>query len=73
MGEVVILNVDTTLDLQPERVLDGAKSAGLADVVVCGVTNNGELWVGSSSADTASILLTLERAKAFCIRQIDGE
>lgn len=72
MGEVVILNVETCLPIPPERVFNGAIKANLERCLVIGKTQDGELWVGASVAYYADVLMLIERARAFVIRQVDG-
>ena len=72
MGEVVILEVETTLPIPSERVLNGALKADLERCLVIGKTQEGELWVGSSVASYGDVLMLIERARAFVIRQVDG-
>lgn len=71
MGDVVILDVETTLPIPPERVLEGAIKADLKDVLVVGKDKDGKLYVACSQAAYAEVILLLERAKLFCLRQID--
>ena len=59
MGDVVDLNVGTTLDLSAEKVLEEAK-ADFEKVVVIGVDKDGSLSIRSSVADGAEILLYLK-------------
>lgn len=71
MGDVVILPCDTTLPLPPERVLEGAIKADLEDVLIVGKDKDGKLYVACSQSAYAEVILLLERAKLFCLRQID--
>lgn len=59
MGDVVDLNVGTTLDLSAEKVLEEAK-ADFEKVVVIGVDKDGSLSIRSSVADGAEILWYLK-------------
>jgi len=63
MGEVVELDIVTSLDVPAERVLRKATEAELRAVVVVGVDKDGELYFASSLADSARIIWHLERAK----------
>lgn len=71
MGDVVILPCETTLPLPPERVLEVAIKAELEEVLVVGKDKDGKLYVACSGARYAEVILLLERAKLFCLRQID--
>lgn len=71
MGDVVVLSVDTTLDLPLERILDGAREHDLSDVLLCGYEPSGQFYIASQIADAAKLLVLLERAKAALLRQLD--
>ena len=60
MGEIVILNTITRLDLPPERILDAAKKADLESVVIIGYTKEGEYYGASSLADGGDVLWLME-------------
>lgn len=73
MGDVVILDVETTLPIPPERVLQGAIENNIEDVVVIGWNKKTKkLYLASSMAKPAEILLYLELGKSFIMRQVDG-
>lgn len=55
MGDVVDLNMSTTLDLSAEKVLEEAK-ADFDKVVVIGVDKDGSLGIRTSVADGAEVL-----------------
>jgi len=62
MGEVVILNVETSLDIPADRVLEAA--VGNCDpVVVIGYDAQGELYFAANAADKRQVLWLLEAAK----------
>lgn len=63
MGEVVVADILTRLDVPAERVLDNAQIARLTSVVVVGYDEEGEEYFASSIADGGSVLWLLERAK----------
>lgn len=63
MGDVVLLNVVTRLDIPVERVLDGATNAELEEVVVIGYDKEGEFYFSSNKANGGSVLWLLEQAK----------
>lgn len=59
---VVFLNVETTLDITPDRALEQAKGK-LDFVVVLGYEKNGSKYIASSSGDCGRVILLLERCK----------
>ena len=63
MGEVVLLEGVTSLDIPSERVLESAITVGLNDAIVIGWDKDGELYFASSIADGADVLWLLEKAK----------
>jgi len=63
LGDVVLLNVVTRLDIPVERVLDGATNAELEEVVVIGYDKEGEFYFSSNKANGGSVLWLLEQAK----------
>jgi hypothetical protein len=63
LGDVVLLNVITRLDIPVERVLDGATNAELEEVVVIGYDKEGEFYFSSNKANGGSVLWLLEQAK----------
>lgn len=70
MGEVVELDVVTTLDIDPDRVLN--KAIGELDrVVVVGFTKDGSEYFASSVADGAEVTWMLERAKYKLMKIVD--
>ena len=62
MSNVVVLPVETTLDIMPDRVLEAAIDK-LESVVIMGFTKDGEEYFASSVADMRDVLWHLERAK----------
>ena len=72
MDNVVDLDVPTRLDIPADRVIDAAKKAGLAHVVIVGVTGDGNEYFAMSVSDAADILWMLERAKLKLLRVGDG-
>lgn len=62
MGEVVILNCVTRLDLPPDRILDAAKGK-LESVAVIGWDKDGEAYYSTSLADGGDLLWLLEKFK----------
>lgn len=65
MGDLVFLDVDTTLDVPADRVLDKAKeNLDLDDiVVVLGYDREGGVYFASSTAAAPRINWLLDRAK----------
>lgn len=61
MGEVVVLDMVTRLDIPAERVLQAALDAGLQSVVVVGYDADGEEYFASSFADGGDALWLLQR------------
>lgn len=59
---VVVLDVETSLDIPADRVLSGAMGE-LESVIVIGRRNNGTLYVASSMADAAEFVFMVELAK----------
>lgn len=66
--KVVELNCVTTLDIPPERTLNGALSANLQGVVVLGYDADGDEYFASSYADGGNVLWLLERCKLRLMR-----
>ena len=63
MGEVVILDLVTSLDLPAERVIDGAAKASLEEVVIIGFNKDGEFYFSANKSDGGGILWLMELAK----------
>lgn len=59
---VVVLDVETSLDIPADRVLSGAMSE-LESVIVIGRRHDGTLHVASSMADAAEFVFMVELAK----------
>lgn len=62
LAPVLELPVVTSLDIDTERVLDKAKEQ-LREVIVIGVTHEGEFYFASSKSDGGDVLWNLEQAK----------
>lgn len=69
MGDVVQLNVRTTLDLSPDRVLEAAMGK-LSLVMVIGFDKDGEEWVTSSMGSVGDILFLLRRAEMLTMASV---
>lgn len=63
LAPVVTLGCATCLDIDSQRVLNGALEAELSEVVVVGYDKDGEFYFASSKADGPNILWALEMAK----------
>ena len=63
MGEVVSLDVQTSLDIPADKVLQGALDAEIATAVVIGWDKDDNFYFASSDASIGEILLLLELAK----------
>lgn len=70
MGDVVDLPVITTLDLDPDRVLQKAIGR-MSRVVVIGIDKDGEEYFASSVADGGTVVWDMERAKLKLLRLPD--
>lgn len=68
MGEIVYLNIETTLPVPCARVLQGAIEADLSFVMVIGC-GDGKPYYASSSTDAAEMLLRLERFKQVLLER----
>ena len=62
MSNVIRLPCVTTLDLQPDVVLDGAMSK-LKTVVIMGYDHDGNEYFASSVADGGDVMWLMERVK----------
>ena len=69
MGDVINFDGPTTLDIPPDKVLEGALASKLASVIVIGETESGEIYHASSSADLAELILAAEIFKAEMLKQ----
>ena len=64
----------TQTEIDPDNVLDGARTQNLETIIVVGQHEDGTLYLASSEPDKAHIALFLERAKAMimdCYKQED--
>lgn len=71
-GELVPFPGNTTLDIPPSDVLEGALEQGLEDVIVIGFKEDGALYLASSSGDLLRILGTLNMAKFTYLMSSEG-
>jgi hypothetical protein len=70
-AEVLPFTGITKLDLDPLQILEAAKAAGLAEVVIVGVDAEGAEYFASSMADAGAAGWHLDRAKWNLMRQVD--
>ncbi len=63
MGEVIELDVPTTVDMSPEKVLSDAIEADLAEVLVIGWDKNGNFYGSGSTSDIAENIYLMERLR----------
>lgn len=70
MADVINLDVVSTLDLPPERILEAAKEAGLTGAVVIGWDAEGGFYFASSIADGADVLWLMELAKKKLLEDV---
>ena len=58
MSNVLQFNGETTNDIAPNKILEGAKDK-LDEVVVCGIGKDNKLYIASSTSDIAKVNLSL--------------
>ena len=61
--KVSVLSVITTLDVDSQRVLQAALDAEVKEVVVIGLSKDGDFYFASSQASGPEVLWVLEKAK----------
>lgn len=71
MADVVNFTGITTLSLTAERVLQSAMDAALSEVIVIGVTEDGDEYFASSNADGGFVVWHMERAKHKLMLVVD--
>lgn len=62
MSNVIEFSGETTLDIDPDRVITSA-AGKLKEVTIIGYDNDGELYFASSQGDAGNVLWHLEKAK----------
>lgn len=67
---VIPLPVITTLDLDAERVLEGAINSTLQSCIVLGYDADGEFYFASTMADGGEVLWLLEMARLKLMKAI---
>jgi len=72
-SNVVVLQVETTLDLPLDRVLDDARNAELEDCIILGWEHGKRFWLSSQTADVGKMLVLLERARMLLIKRLEGQ
>jgi hypothetical protein len=68
-AEIKKFTGNTTLDLEPDDVLEAAKGK-LEDVMLIGWTPEGDLYLASTTSRTGDMFLLLEMAKSGLIDKI---
>ena len=68
MSNVVELQMITTLDIDPQRVLRIASEKNLTDVVIIGYDPEGHQYFASSVADGGAVLWMMEHAKLLLLK-----
>lgn len=71
MGDVIDLDVPTTLDLDPPKVLTAAAEANLTTAMVIGEDSEGRLYLASSTGKIGALLILLELAKRDILSTFD--
>ena len=71
MGEVVELDVQTSLDIPSETLLRKAIENGVTNVVIIGYDPDGALYLASADADCGAILWSIEKAKRRLLQEGD--
>lgn len=72
-ANVEVLGVTTSLDISPITVLAGAHDAGLVEVVVVGMREDGREYFASSISDAAPAVYYLQRGIHKLNKIVDGE
>lgn len=72
MGEIVVLDCLSRLDIPVARVLENAPKDDFTDVVVIGQLANGEEYFASSSTDGKLILWLLKRFEHMIMKNADS-
>lgn len=73
MGEVIIGDFVTRLDVPGERVLSQAQEAGLTSVLVLGYGPEGEEYMASSFAGGHDVVWLMERCKWRLMEAMEDE
>lgn len=70
-ANVVPLDVVTSVDINPERILRSALEAGMAEVVILGIDKDGDEYFASSLASGPETLWHLQRASYRLLKIVD--
>lgn len=70
-NKVVVLPCTTTLDLDPDRILQAAVG-NMETVVILGYDKNGQEYFGANISDGGTVIWMMERAKLRLLRTVDG-
>lgn len=66
-AEIIPLNCQTTLDLPPKKVLQGALDANLQSVLIIGLDEDANPYYASSLGHPGENLWMIERFKIFLL------
>ena len=69
-GNVVPLGATTSAELTPDKVLEAALRADLAEVIVIGYDRDGALHLASCSGDMKDVLWLIEVAKKRVLEDV---
>lgn len=69
---VVVLDVETSLDLPLERVLDGARKHELEDCMIVGWAFGKRFYMAGQTCDSGKMLVLLERARLLILKRLEG-
>jgi hypothetical protein len=70
MADIINLDMATTLDLPPDRILTAALGK-LGEVMVIGRDHDGNEYIASSTGDVGKILYLLELAKIKAMASVE--
>lgn len=64
MGKVLDFTGDAIADVSTSNVIEGLIEGKVKDLVVVGVTEEGQLYIASECKDIGHVILRLEQAKS---------
>jgi hypothetical protein len=67
---VVILDMETSLDLPLERILDGARDHELSDCLVLGYEPDSRFYMACTTVEIGKILILLERCRQVLVNRL---
>ena len=70
-AEVLEFTGITSLDIDPMRILEAAKEAGMTEVVIIGLDADGVEYLASSQGASKEVMWHLERAKWRLMQHVD--